>query len=172
SDPITGVPPFPQLRNYWNGGQFKPEGSDDYMIQCYYDPSHDGKGNDFGIFEQKDNGLFHTQNFYGFPMLGPGDKVYIFDAPRPPGTPLQPAGIQANDYTIKGWRDVIGQPNQRIEFVEPINTTGAAFPSGGAVCAYRASWLPPAVRVKLRIKDEKAKEIRTISRTFKVLASS
>jgi type II secretory pathway pseudopilin PulG len=172
TDPVTSVPPFPPHRNFWNGAQFKPEGSDDYMVQCYYDPSHDGKGNDFGVFEQKENGLFHTQSFFDFPMLGPGDKIFIFDAPQPPGTPLLPAGLQTNDYTVKGWREVLGQPQKRIEFVERITTSGTGFPASGLVCAYRASWLPPAVRVKLRIKDERAKEIRTISRTFKVLASS
>jgi hypothetical protein len=169
TDIITGAPPFPPLRNYWNGGQFKPVGSDDYMIMCYYDPSHDGNSNDFGVFEKADSGLFHTQSNYPFPMLGPGDRVYVYDAP--PGGGLQAAGLQANDYTIKGWRDIVGAAQKKIEFVERVSTTSPNFPASLQV-AYRASWLPPAVRVKLRIKDEKAKEIRTISRTFKVLASS
>jgi type II secretory pathway pseudopilin PulG len=172
TDPITGLPPFPAMRNYWNGGQFKAIGSEDYMVQCYYDPGHDGKGNDFGLFEQKDNGLFHSEKFFDFPMLGPGDKIYIFDAPSPPGMSTIQAGVQQNDYTIKGWREVVGQSQKKIEFVERITTSGASFPGGGLYTAYRASFLPPAVRVQLRIKDEKAKEIRTISRTFKVLASS
>lgn len=173
-DPVTGVAPFTApMMNYWGGTRFQQPGQGDYMVQCYYDPAHNGSSTDPGVFDQKDNGLFHTSSNppFDFPMLGPGDHIYIFDLSP---NALQNAGIPSTDYTIKGWRDVPGE-GPRIEFVERIQTTSPSFPgnpNGTLQCAYRAGWLPPAVRVTLRIKDEKAKEIRTISRTFKVLATS
>jgi hypothetical protein len=168
-DPVTQNPPFKEpMRNFWNGQRLQQPGNGDYMIQCFYDPSHNGSSTDPGIFDKLDNGLLHTQNIFEFPMLGPGDKIYIYDL-----TPnaLVTAGVQSNDYTVKGWRDVPGE-GPRIEFVERVATTSPNFPAAGLQAAYRAGWLPPAVRATLRIKDEKAREIRTISRTFKVLASS
>lgn len=160
-DPVTGSPPFPAFRNYWDGGKDQPAGSGNYMVSCFYDPTHDPAGQDMGRFEKADNGLFHTANNFDFPMLGPGDRIYLWAFP-------QAAGIQPNDYTIKGWRDVGGI--KKIELMEHVSTSSATFPDPCEV-PYRAGWVPPAVRVKLKIKDEKAKEIRTISRTFKVLAS-
>jgi prepilin-type N-terminal cleavage/methylation domain-containing protein len=150
-DPITKQQPFPALRNYWLGKSGAQPGSADYMIMCIYDPAHDPGQTDMGRFDKADNGLFHTAGDFPFPMLGPGDKV----------------------YPVKGWRDVPGV-GKRIEFMERLSTTSPTYPSGPPQneCAYRAAWLPPAVRVTLKIKDEKAKEIRTISRTFKVLAST
>jgi len=164
---ITGAPPFPPMRNYWGGGQFQPQGHDDYMVMCYYDPSHDGKGTDAGLFDKPDNGLFHTQQGFDFPMLGPGDNIYIFDLTS---GALTNAGIQPTDYAIKGWMTLPGS-TPRVQFQQVISTASPNFP-GSLQVAYRAGWVPPAIRVTLRIKDEKAKEIRTISRTFKVLASS
>jgi type II secretory pathway pseudopilin PulG len=171
-NPITGAAPFPPFRNFWGGAQFKPEGSDNYMIMCYYDPAHDGKQTDPGIFEQADNGLFHTQQNFQFPMSKPGDKIYIFDLP--PGGALASAGMAANDYTIFGWvNSQVSPGTQRILFAGGgVQTTSPTFPRGGLNVAYRTGWVPPAVRVTLRIKDEMAREIRTISRTFKVLAAS
>ncbi|HZV02295.1 MAG TPA: prepilin-type N-terminal cleavage/methylation domain-containing protein [Planctomycetota bacterium] len=164
---VTGAPPFPAFRNFWRGLQFKPPGQDDYMVQCYYDPSHSG-GTDQGQFDKSDNGLFHTQNNFDFPMLAAGDRIYIFDIS--PGA-LTNAGIQPNDYTIKGWPKGAGVGPGRIQFNETISTTGPNFPGTSLNVAYRAGWVPPAIRVVLKIKDEKAKEIRTISRVFKVLSS-
>jgi hypothetical protein len=161
-DPVTGVPPFAAMRNYWDGGKNQPAGNGNYMVMCFYDPTHDPGGTDMGRFDKRDNGLFHTGTDFEFPMLGPGDKVYLWAFPNA-------AGIQPNDYTIKGFRDVGGV--KRMEFMERISTTSPQFPDPCEV-PYRAAWAPPAVRVKLKIKDEKAKEIRTISRTFKVLASN
>ena len=139
-------------------------GANDYMVQCYYDPAHVNPV-DMGHFEKVDNGLFHTDKDFPFAMLGPGDKVFFFGL-------TANSSLQPNDYTIKSVRNVPpGSTNLRVEFAERISTTSPTFPAT-VECAYRAGFLPPAVRVTLKIKDIKAKEVRTISRTFKVLASN
>jgi prepilin-type N-terminal cleavage/methylation domain-containing protein len=161
-DPLTGNAPFPPFKNYWGGAANRPYGSDDYMIMCYYDENHDPTGPDIGKFLKVDNGLFHTDKAFGFPMLVAGDKIFI--------QPVDPSvGLAPNDYTLKTIKLVTGI-GERFQFVEPISTTGPNFPAS-ADARYRAGWLPPAVRVQLKIKDEKAKELRTISRTFKILSS-
>ena len=153
---------FPPMRNVWT----KPA----YEIMTFYDPSHDDSGTpDFGLLDKDQGGLFRTQKNYPFPMLAPGDRIFLFDAdPPPPGSP-NGVPFPTGDYTIKKI-----EANGLIEFAEPISL--AAYGPGGSAprtvtLAYRAGWLPPAVRCVLKIKDAKAKELRTISRTFKVLAA-
>jgi hypothetical protein len=165
-DPTINAAPFTAMRNFWTGSPGAPFGSADYMVMCYYDPAHAG-ASDMGQFTKAETGLFHTQQEFDFGMLSPGDRIFIFPSSGSPAS----GGVQQNDYTIKGWRDFPGNTSKHIEFMEHISTTNPNFP---ATCemAYRAGWLPPAVRVTLKIKDAKAREIRTISRTFKVLASS
>jgi hypothetical protein len=146
------------------------------MVMCYYDPAHTSGATDLGNFFVADGGLFVTggasSSPFDFPMLSSGDRIFIYNnALNQTGGGTQ-TGAPNNDYTIRRFVPVGNVPNQtfKIEFNEhfALGTTGW-LETG---YAYRAGWVPPAVRCTLRIKDAKAQEIRTISRTFKVLASS
>lgn len=150
---------FPPMRNVWN--------SPDFEIMSYYDVYHAGPGiPDLGIMEKDEEGLFHTQNDFLFPMLAPGDKIFLSEADdiSSPQAPFPPG-----DFTIKK----IDVDKKRIEFIEPISlvSLGGGTKPRTVHLFYRAGFLPPAVRCVLKIKDAKAKELRTISRTFKVLSS-
>jgi hypothetical protein len=168
--------PFDPLRNVWkdNGAH-----QDEYEVMAYYDQFHSNSSNtpDWGVLEANENGLFHTNGDatsggpFMFPMLRPGDKIFLYESTSPPaGSNPFPPG----DYTIKK----VDMDAKRIEFLEPITmlsfgapTSTGAGTTRSVTLGYRAAFLPPAVRCVLKIKDAKAKEVRTISRTFKVLAS-
>jgi type II secretory pathway pseudopilin PulG len=186
-DPVTNNPPFPMFRNFWNGMPNKQPlqpnqlGQASYMVMCYYDRWHMTSGDDPASFTVTDSGKMHTQSQFDFPMMSPGDRLYVFGW-SPQGTSggagggaQQQQGIPPGDYTIKRIAPPQGAPlppsSWLVEFNEHFSTVGVQnFVSDNY--SYRAGWLPPAVRCTLRIKDAKAKEIRTISRTFKVLSSS
>jgi hypothetical protein len=186
-DNVTNLQPFQPMRNYWNGSPNQaipnPPGVQSYMVQCFYDRTHKTSGDDAGNFGPTNNGMMNTTAWFDFPMLSPGDRMYVYNGPQASssstgtgsGSGSQATGVPANDYTIRGFVDsapVNAPPsgNYFVQFNEQIPVGTPNFQTGNY--AYRAGWLPPAVRVSLRIKDSKAKEMRTISRTFKILAAS
>jgi type II secretory pathway pseudopilin PulG len=167
--------PFPPEPSFWN--------DPDCEIQTFYHASHDHRDNDpdWAIMEKDDDGKFHTKRDFLFPMLKPGDKIFLWepvDSPTYPQDPAQGTVFPMGDYTIKRFIDNYNNTGMsRIELLEPIAFATLGPISGGNVTPrtinlkYRAPWLPPAVRCVMKIKDSKAKELRTISRTFKVLSS-
>lgn len=182
-DPVTLAQPFAPFHNYWTGTpsqQIPSElGGQSYMVMCFYDQNHAG-ASDVGTFDDPQKlGWMRTNNWFDFPMLSPGDKIYVWGGPNGSGVGTgggtTQLGVPTNDYQIKRFVDSSPNPANPsgqfyVEFNEHISIGSSNFQQSNY--AYRAGWVPPAVRVTLRIKDAKAKEIRTISRTFKVLASS
>lgn len=162
---------LPRHANYYApppGAQFAGAGGS--VVQCFYDEYHDpNRGNpDLGVFEPDEEGLFKTQANFQFPMLRAGDKLWVSGG-----------GLQAKEYTIKGfvkpdrtpWEEGDQESDLRIEFVENIEWPGAM--KGQTLnVRYKASWLPPALRMTLRIKDSKSRETRTVERVFKILTST
>lgn len=149
-------------------------GGTNYMIQAYYNERwKSGMTPDFGVIDPPTDSLpalFHTQANFAFPMLKEGDKLYLADTNTPPA-------FKAQDYTIKAFvkdgTDPIEpylptDPPQlmRIQFEERIETNGVQ-----AQARYAAAWVPPAMRVTIRIKDARSKELRTVSRIFKILTN-
>jgi hypothetical protein len=123
---------------------------------------------DLGVFEPVDEGLFKTQANFPFPMLREGDRIWISGG-----------GMQAKEYTIKAfvkpdrtaWQEGDNRSDLRIEFEENIEWPGSM--KGQTLnVRYKASWLPPALRMTLRIKDSKSLETRTVERVFKILTST
>jgi hypothetical protein len=141
----------------------------DRMASTYYDERHDPAATlpDLGVWE---GDLFRTQQAFTFPMLREGDRVAMWGGGLP--TP--------RDYTIDSFRRPDGTPLQpgdppadlRIKFREPAPDRPASLPAGQPLLvSWDASWLPPAVRVTLRIKDAKSLQTRSVQRVFKLLAS-
>ena len=103
-------------------------------------------------------------------MLNVGDTLWLAD---PNATPA----IKAQNYTIKAfvvegtdppepWEPHLPKQKLRILFEEKIDTNNAQ-----VQVTYKAAFTPPALRVTIRIKDAKSRELRTVSRIFKILAN-
>ena len=162
---------LPRHHNYYNPPPGAPfAGAGGLMVECFYDEYHDPQRSqaDLGVFEPGEEGLFQTQAHYQFPMLKAGDRIWISGG-----------GLQAKEYTIKGfvkpnrtpWEEGDQISDMRIEFEEGIEWPGSMKGQTLQV-RYKASWLPPALRMTLRIKDAKSRETRTVERVFKILTST
>jgi hypothetical protein len=155
-----------------------PNGSgwagNNYMVQTHYDERWNQRPTaDMGVLEPASGGvptLFHTQQHFLFPMLNVGDTLWLAD---PNATPA----IKAQNYTIKAfvvegtdppepWEPHLPKQKLRILFEEKIDTNNAQ-----VQVTYKAAFTPPALRVTIRIKDAKSRELRTVSRIFKILAN-
>ena len=107
---------------------------------------------------QKVDGLLRTEDDADLGALEPGDTIFLYNA--------SDARFPQRDYTIKRIFD--SGSGWRIELREPLDLAGL---SGDVVCSYRAGFLPAALRISVKIKDAKAKELRTNQRIFRVLGS-
>lgn len=116
---------------------------------------------------QKDDRKLHLKNGDRVARLKPGDKMYIVT--RQIGMTRRDFG--ANYLTIK---DIVMPSAQEtvISFEEDdiikSELGGSTMPPFIDV-AYRAAWLPQAIRIQMKIKDTRSQEIRTISRIFQLL---
>lgn len=163
--------PFPAHLNDW----IPP----DYMVQTYYDGCGTGPHvrdevlyaqPDPGMFVPSENKLFRTKNYFPFPMLKEGDRIYMWGGNLP----------IAREYTIDSFRKPDGSlwtsrdPIEalRIKFKEPPPDWPQSLPPSQPLeVNWDANWLPPAIRVTLRIKDAKSLETRSVQRVFKVLTN-
>lgn len=158
---------FEPLKDYWRGGH--------RMMQCLYDPDHDDSSpNDWGQLMQDENGeyrMFRTNAAFTFPMLREGDTVFIY--PTNASSPLGKGQVmRIKDFVRAGnpptpWEPEAAASELRIRFDDKIEVPAST--SGAIEVGYRAGWVPPAVRVTLRIKDAKSRELRSVSRIFKIL---
>ncbi len=147
-DAATGQSPFPPHRNYWAGA------GESAMVMCAYDETHSG-GKDLGLFARDERGLFHTREDFPFPMLEDGDEILLFGLPTSSGL--------RGETNIRLWRDL--PAGRRIELSERIPVSTPGFPDPCQV-TYRAAWLPSAIRVTLKVVDEKSRQLNTFSRCF------
>ena len=159
-------PSIPPMKNNWRGNNA--------MVQCYYDVSHDDSRMqpDLGVFEPGENGLFHTQASFGFPMLREGDDIYLWGGFR---------GFKGQPYTIKKfvmkdskgdlvpWTPATGDMNQlRIQFDKPVE---GQRPNQQMLVRYSAGFVPAALRATVVIKDSKSLANRSVSRVFKIMSN-
>jgi type II secretory pathway pseudopilin PulG len=159
-------PSIPAMKNDWRGENF--------MVQCYYDVGHDDNRvqPDLGVFEPGENGMFHTQANFGFPMLREGDSIYLWGGFR---------GFKGRAYTIKKFvmKDASGEwvpwdpstadmSQMRIQFDE---TVEGQRPNQQMMVRYAAGFVPGALRATIVIKDSKSLENRSVSRVFKVMSN-
>jgi type II secretory pathway pseudopilin PulG len=156
---------FEPSHNYWRGGHS--------MIQTYYDVDHNDVRlqPDLGVFEPGENGLFHTQDNFTFPMLKEGDVMFMWGGG---------SGFKGKPYTIKKFLKIPsgGTPEPwtpdslasefRIQFEEVIEGTT---PSAQMLVRYAAGWVPSALRATLVIKDQKSLESRSVQRIFKIMSN-
>jgi len=163
-----GGPVFEPLKDYWRGSH--------RMMQCYYDPDHDDGNSqaDWGLLEKDEDGdysVFRTQRGFTFPMLTEGDTIFLY--PPNASSPLQKGQVmRIKDFVRSGgapWTSDAPRSELRIRFDEKVEIPAAT--SGDIEVGYRAGWVPPAVRVSLRIKDAKSRELRSVSRIFKILGN-
>ena len=66
--------PFPPEPNLWT--------EPNYSIQAFYHTLHEGidkDDKDFIVMEEKEDGKFHTMRDFLFPMLRPGDKIFLWE---------------------------------------------------------------------------------------------
>jgi prepilin-type N-terminal cleavage/methylation domain-containing protein len=157
--------PFEPIRNDW--------AAPDRMIQTYYDSRHDQSRfqPDMGVFEPNERGLFHTQAYFSFPMLKEGDHLYLFGGGM----------VIPKEYTIdafvkpdgSAWLPSDQPTDMRIKFKENPPDWPTGTPTTQPLLVdWDSSWLPPALRVTLWIKDAKSLQTRSVQRVFKILSSS
>jgi type II secretory pathway pseudopilin PulG len=149
-------------------------GGQNFMVQTHYDERWEQRPTpDLGLLEPASGGvptLFHTQQHFLFPMLGVGDTIWLADVNATPAIKAQPYTIKA--FVVEGtdppqaWTPDLPKQKMRILFEEHIDTHAAH-----VQVTYKAAFTPPAVRVTLRVKDAKSRELRTVSRIFKILAN-
>lgn len=165
----TGREPFEPIRNDW----VMP----DRMVSTYYDVRHDQNAvqPDFGLFDPNENNLFRTEKAFTFPMLREGDRIYMWGGP-----PGLPGMAIPKEYTIDSFRKPDGTPflptdppsALRIKLKEPPPDRPQSLPAGSPMLVqWDACWLPPALRVTLRIKDAKSLQTRSVQRVFKILTN-
>ena len=137
-----------------------------FKVSCFYDERQGmaggGGGNDMGEYYQQ-TGTMNTTAGYGFPMLQPGDTITVFDA--------SDKNFKDRDLTIKSIEPLSRANPDRFgvkfnEQLPPLDNPGQP-----ARFRYRAGWLPPMVRMTIKIKDQKAKAVRTLVRQFKILGA-
>jgi hypothetical protein len=136
-----------------------------YAVSGFY--SHVEPRAGYGIVSKAENGRFYTTARFDFPMLEPGDLIYVMPLRHglPPGIRFDPKDCRIKSVT-PGRLDPSG--TTKIEFVEPYDLTGI---SRDLRAEWRAGWLPPAIKITIRIKDAKSQQIRSVSRVFKLLRS-
>lgn len=158
------VYPFEKIKN-----EFTPP---DYALQTYYDTRHDKDAfqPDMGVFDPNENYLFRTQKNFSFPMLREGDRIYCWGG----------AMAIPKEYTIDSFRKPDGTPwtstdpatEMRIRFKEAPPDPPTGTPANAPLeVLWDTSWLPPALRVTLRIKDAKSLQTRSVQRVFKILTN-
>jgi prepilin-type N-terminal cleavage/methylation domain-containing protein len=163
---------FPSHRNYWRGRH--------RMVQGYYDHTHArgqvGSRDDSGLFKKGEEGLFKTEQDFVFPMLREGDRIFLY---------LRTGNLpKRQDYTIKAflqagtrepWDPNMDKRDFRIEFEEKLefkkSSASTLVPAEDVKVLYATPWVPPAVRVTLRVKDAKSLQLRSVSRTFKIMGN-
>jgi prepilin-type N-terminal cleavage/methylation domain-containing protein len=164
-NPPTSPPPI--IESFKNDAQ-QPG---DTAMQTYFHHYHDASRAqpDLGILDPAEGGLFRTEYNFTFPMLKEGDRIYIYGGGMP------------KDYTIEKYCRPDGTvfkatdpvTDLRIKFKEPIDWPVP--PGGGPPSTMRVNWdasfLPPALRASLKIKDSKSLENRSVQRVFKILSN-
>lgn len=156
---------FEPLHNYWAGKH--------RMIQCVYDIDHDDSfGDDLGVIEKDPKtgtyDLFRTKRGFMFPMLDVGDELLFYVGPKSQLTKPYEIKIKGFEQSNgKPWEPHLSPSELRIRLEHPVEPPPGA--GNSLEVTYRAGWVPPALRVTLRIKDSKSKEIRSVGRTFKVM---
>ncbi|HVR74760.1 MAG TPA: hypothetical protein VMT52_10530, partial [Planctomycetota bacterium] len=111
---------------------------------------------------------FQGSQRISFSQLIPGDKVFVFtpdnkgeaavgQAAQSAGNSLQLARFPSGDYTVK--TNLSGL----LEFEEDFDTTAwASKPQTGVY--YKAGFVPSAVRITLRVVDDKGFNPKTMQR--------
>lgn len=136
-----------------------------YTISCYYEDRNIlNQGGQEPLIFDRQNRVFRTNGNFFFHMCQPGDELLIFNS--------DVAGLKARDLTIKAIEKLPKTPGQsedrwgiRVNEEMPSN-----LPRDPRL-SFRTGWLPPMVRVTLKIKDERARAVRTMVRQFKLLGA-
>ena len=140
-----------RMRNFANDG---------FKIACFYDERYRQAGDDIAEYLET-TGHMATQAGFTFPMSQPGDRIFVFDSDAP--------SFRSRDLTIKSIAPISGtNPRFGVQFVEQVPPVQSSAPPR---LRFRTGWLPPMIRMKLRIKDEKSKAVRTMVRQFKLLGA-
>ena len=104
--------------------------------------------------------------------VAPGDEMYLISKPDPTSNACEdfggPVTISKIDATTQG---VLKIHFDQAPFM--INKLGAMRSQGipQLDVDWRAGWLPPALRVRMKVKDSRSEELRTIERVFQILKS-
>lgn len=139
----------------------------DDRIQGEIDPNASGRGKILIDPNQGYRATFTTKKNFSFPQLVPGDKIFIYgiDKKIPPGNQIP--WLVDQELTIAE----ISPTTRQVFFQENvvIGPQSNATPPASLSCSYRAAYLPAALRITIRVKDERADAIRTIQRVFRVM---
>lgn len=167
--PPAGDPQPPNLRRYDTG--------DSYGIMCVARNEPNNWATLLTAAAQPPAGGGPSGNYLEIPgerlaPLAAGDKMYLLVEPDPGSNAREdfggPLTISKIDATQGGaarvWFEEAGLIAQKLgkkrkDGVPRVNVD------------WRAAWLPPAIRVTLKIKDARSEEIRTIERIFQILKS-
>jgi prepilin-type N-terminal cleavage/methylation domain-containing protein len=140
--------------------------STDFAVECM-----DGKDDpDPGAIMMRTDGRLHLRNNDRINRTGPGDKMYLISKPDAASgnTAFDFLGAYLTVKRIDAPRTPGGETI--VEFQEESDIKRQMPATGGDLTmAYRCGWLPTALRVQMKIKDQRSSEIRTITRIFRLL---
>lgn len=153
--PSADIPYPPAIPNLMSG--------QDAAFECI-----DGKDEvDPQAYMSKDDRKLHLRNGDKVARLKQGDRMYIqlkqVGSTRP--------DFKENYLTIKDI--VMPSPGETVVSFEEEDlvkeTLAPPSVPTQCECSYRGGWLPQAIRVQMKIKDQRSQEVRTISRIFQLL---
>jgi type II secretory pathway pseudopilin PulG len=160
SDPQYDSKP-PALPNLLSG--------EDFAIECM-----DGKDDiDPNAIIQSDDGKLHLRNGDRVARLQPGDRMYCISRPygnfRYDFSTINGGYLTIKDITQPSQGETVVSFEEEAQVKRFITGQSALAGAPGIEVAYRGAWLPQAIRVQMKIKDQRSTEIRTISRIFQLL---
>jgi prepilin-type N-terminal cleavage/methylation domain-containing protein len=155
SSPAINDPFPPKLKNIATGA------GQTVAIQCL-DGKPEAQQNEAGLLSDAD-GKLYLQNGDRMSRTRPGDKLYLMSLPI--GAFVY---AHADRYlTVKEIKYADSKTIISFEEEEKIKQDIAG--KGMVPVQYRSGWLPEAIRVQMKIKDQRSQEIRTLTRIFQLL---
>ncbi len=152
-----GDPSPPNLRRYGSG--------ETYGVMCVSRSEVTA-----GLLDTADGSLTITDN--RIPMVGSGEQLYLttranpnvpaLRLPQDYGGPLTIGQIAAVNQGVRIWFEQSPMLAQKNRSLLQDGITQVQ-------CDWRVGWLPPAIRVTLKVKDARSQEVRTIQRIFQIL---
>jgi hypothetical protein len=156
--PTADDPRPPAMENLMGGS------SDDVAVQCL-DGKHDVDNN---ATISTTDGKLYLRNQDKVPRLAPGDKLYLIS--RPLGNfrvDFNAKYLTIKDIAMPTPGETVVSFEEEAAMKQYLAQNSQNLPA--IEMAYRGGWLPEAIRVQMKIKDQRSQEVRTLTRIFQLL---